>query len=62
MGWVNTLAKKFPKMTQRRVMILFSMLILGAVITFRGCSIKTKWFSCDSPSNVKIEKGKDDGR
>jgi len=66
MGWVNTLAKKFPKLTQKRVMTILIILVVGAIIAFRSCSFsydkKTGNWSFDSQSNIKIEKGKDDAR
>ncbi len=66
MGWINTLAKKFPKLTQKRITTIIVILVIGAIITFRSCSFnydkKTGNWSCDSQSNVKIEKGKDDAR
>ena len=54
--WKRRLTDKLPKLTKRELTFIISLLIVGALMIFRTCTIETKLFKIKSESTIKVDK------
>jgi len=54
--WKRRLTDKLPKLTKGELTFIISLLIVGALMIFRTCTIETKLFKIKSESTIKVDK------
>ena len=54
--WKRRLTDKLPKLTKKELTFIISLLIVGALMIFRTCTIETKLFKIKSESTIKVDK------